>query len=89
MQLVSGMNRGMCSHAAFMLAGEGVARFFNLLGGEFRDSGLRDGHDKPASAHERDGGWCGLNLDPAIMPAHLNRHSGLKPGLAADLSWDN
>lgn len=89
MQLVSGMNRGMYSHAALVLAGEGVARFLNLSGGEFRDSGLRDGHDKPASADERNGGRRGLNLDPAIMPAHLNRHSGLKPGLAADLSWDN
>jgi hypothetical protein len=89
MQLVSGMKRGMGSQAAFVLAGQGVARVLNLFSGERRDSGLRDSHDKAALANERDRSGRGLDLDAPVVPAHLKGCPRLQAGLAADLFGDD
>jgi len=47
------------------------------------------GDHKAASADERDRDGRWLDLDPAVVPPHIDGHSGLQAGLATDVPRDN
>jgi hypothetical protein len=71
------------------LVREGSANVFDSLRGQWIEVNVRNRHDKsPLTTYShRKGGW--LDLNSAVVPAHLERDTGSQSRLAADFSWDD
>lgn len=72
-----------------MFAGNAVAYYLDLSAAERRPLALMGGHYKTTFADERDWHGYGFDLNPAVAPTHVKRHSGLQAGLAADSLRDD